>query len=225
MRPWGELSDDERRLLSSLSVYRSPAPQDIWLNQEATLEQLIRWRIVLTDGVGGLSLLPTIRDLIYGDRQRFPVETRELCHFDAAYIRASRGEYTPAAYHFFQAGEAGKMVQVWYPQRQLEIERGQGSAALNLFEQVSARSLPKKEQEALALMRAELYALTGETRQGLETINSVRWPAVADVTVQARLLQGDFLNAMGQPYRAIERYEQGMAVISRLLNQMTHYQL
>jgi tetratricopeptide (TPR) repeat protein len=183
----------------------------------------MRWRIVQADGLGGLSLLPTIRDLVYADRQRFPVEIRELCHFDAAHIRASRGEYTPAAYHFFQAGEASQMVQVWFPQRQLEIERGQGSAALHLFEQVSVRALPKKEQEALALMRAELYVLTGEANQGLATINSVRWPAVGDVTIQARLLQGDFLNALGQPYRAIERYDEGMAVITRLLNQMTHY--
>jgi len=222
-RLWQRFSGEERQLLSCLSVYRSPAPEDVWRNHRPSLEQLIRWRIVLADGLGGLSLLPTIRDLVYTDRQRFPVENREICHFDAAHIRASRGEYTPAAYHFFQAGEASQMVQVWFPQRQLEIERGQGSAALQLFEQVSGRALPKKEQEALALMRAELYVLTGEANQGLAAVNSVRWPAVGDVTVEARLLQGDFLNALGQPYRAIERYDEGMAVISRLLNQMTHY--
>ncbi len=220
---WQRFSGEERQLLCCLSVFRSPAPDDSWLNRERTLEQLIRWRIVLPDGLGGLSLLPTIRDLIYADRQRFPAEHREICHFDAAHIRASRGEFTPAAFHFFRAGEAGQMVQVWYPNRQLEIERGQGSAALQLFEQVSARALPKKEQQALALSRAELYALTGEAKQGLTTINDVPWPDVGEVTTQARLLQGDFLNALGQPYQAIERYEEGMAVISRLLNQMTHY--
>ncbi|MFZ0545281.1 MAG: tetratricopeptide repeat protein [Candidatus Promineifilaceae bacterium] len=222
-RLWQRFSADERQILSCLSVYRSPAPEDVWASHGSSLEQLMRWRIVLADGVGGLSLLPTIRDLVYADRQRFPVENRELCHFDAAHVRASRGEYTPAAYHFFQAGEASQMVQVWFPQRQLEIERGQGSAALALFEQVSARTLSKKEQEALALVRAELYALTGEADQGLAAVNSIRWPPVGEMTVQARLLQGDFLYALGQPYRAIKRYDEGVAVITRLLNQLTHY--
>jgi tetratricopeptide (TPR) repeat protein len=146
-----------------------------------------------------------------------------MCHFDAAHIRANRGEFTPAAYHFFRAGEMGQMVQVWFPNRQLEIERGQGSPALLLFEQLSARTLAKEERQALALLRAELYSLVGEAQQGLAAINSVRWPSVSEVTTQARLLHGDFLNALGQPYRAIERYEEGMAVITRLLKQMTHY--
>jgi hypothetical protein len=204
-RLWLRFSGEERQLLCSLSVFRSPVPDDAWLESAASLEQLMRWRIVLADGLGGLSLLPTIRDLIYVDRQRFPVENRDLCHFEAAHIRAIRGEFTPTAYHFFLAGEASQMVQVWYPQRQLEIERGQGSAALSLFEQVSARTLPKAEQEALALSRAELYALVGEAREGLNALNEVRWPAGGEVTTQARLFQGDFLNALGQPYRAIER--------------------
>lgn len=222
-RLWQRFSSEERQLLCCLSVFRSPAPDDAWANHERSLEQLIRWRIVLPDGWGGLSLLPTIRDLIYTDRQRFPAENRELCHINAAHIRASRGEYTPAAYHFFQAGEASQTVQVWFPKRQLEIERGQGSTALLLFEQLSARTLAKEEQEALALLRAELYGLVGQAEQALASINSVRWPAVSEVTAQARLLQGDFLNALGHPYRAIERYEEGMAVITRLLKQMTRY--
>ena len=222
-RLWGRFSSEERQLLCCLSVFRSPAPEDVWLGHAPSLHQLIQWRIVLADGLGGLSILPTIRDLIYADRQRFPAENRELCHFDAAHVRASRGEYTPAAYHFFRAGEAGQMVQIWFPNRQLEIERGQGGAALPLFEQLSARTLPQEEQQALALVRAELYGLVGEAKEGLVAIHSVRWPSVAEVTTEARLWQGEFLNALGQPYQAIERYEEGMAVITRLLNQMTHY--
>lgn len=222
-RLWQRFSVAEQQLLCCLSVFRSPAPEDAWPYHEPSLAQLIQWRIVLADGWGGLSLLPTIRDLIYTDRQRFPAEDREICHFEAAHIRASRGEFTPAAYHFFQAGEASNMVQVWFPNRQLEIQRGQGSTALQLFEQISARTLPKEEQQALALVRAELYSLEGESGQGLAATRKVRWPSVAEVTTEARLWQGEFLNALGQPYQAIERYEEGIAVIARLLNQMTHY--
>jgi tetratricopeptide (TPR) repeat protein len=222
-RLWGRFSDEERQLLCCLSVFRSPAPEDAWANDVPALQQLVQWRIVLVDGLGGLSLLPTIRDLIYTDRQRFPMEHREICHFDAAHIRANRGEFTPAAYHFFHAGEVHQMVQIWFPNRQLEIQRGQGSIALHLFEQISARTLPDKEQQALALVRAELYGLAGEAKEGLAAVTNVRWPPVAEVTTEARLWQGDFLNALGQPYQAIERYEEGMAVITRLLNQMSHY--
>ena len=191
-RLWQRFSSEERQYLCCLSVFRSPAPEDAWTNNDPSLQQLMQWRIVLADGLGGLSLLPTIRDLIYTDRQRFPAENREICHFDAAHIRANRGEFTPAAYHFFQAGEVSQMVQVWFPKRRLEIQRGQGSTALHLFEQLSARTLPKEEQQALALLRAELYGLVGEANQGLAAINNVRWPSVGEVTTQARLLQGDF---------------------------------
>lgn len=222
-RLWRRFSGEERQLLCNLSVFRSPAPEDAWGEQTAVLTQLIQWRIILSDGQGGLSLLPAIRDLIYGDRQRFSADEREMSHLLAAHIRADRGEFTPAAYHFFKAGSASQMIQIWYPNRQLEIERGQGSIALNLFEQLSLRTLPKEEQQALALLRAQLYGLAGQLEEGLATLGSVSWPSRGEVTVEARLLQGDFLNALGQPHRAIERYEEGMDVIRRLHRQMTRY--
>ena len=48
--------------------------------------------LVQRDGRGGLGLLPAIRDLIYHDRQQFPVDIVEQCHLLAAEARAMRGE-------------------------------------------------------------------------------------------------------------------------------------
>lgn len=217
---WQRFSQDERQILASLSVFRSAAPRDVWLDKEAALNQLAQWQLILQDGFEGLSLLPTIKDLIYADRKRFPAEIREACHLAAADVRAKHGDYTSSAYHYFQAGYFEQMVQLWYPNRQFEIQRGQGAIALTIFEQLSPTTLPQEEQQALALLLAELYRLVGDAEQGLSALKAIKWPASSESTAQAHLLRGEFLNALGQPYRALDEYDDGVAVVSRLLSRL-----
>jgi tetratricopeptide (TPR) repeat protein len=218
---WQRLAQDEQELLQQLSVFRSPAPVDAWGNVD-TLSRL-QQQLVQQDDRGGMALLPVIRDLLYEDGRRFPVARREQCHLAAAEIRAMRGEFTAAAHHFHQAGETQSAVRVWFPQRRQEIGRGYGSAALALFQQVSARHLARREREALALIQAELYQLQGATEAGLTAIKAVPWLGNSEMTARAALLEGEFLNALGYPHRALERYEEGMAVAAGLLNQLVHF--
>jgi tetratricopeptide (TPR) repeat protein len=174
------------------------------------------------DGHGAISLIPIIHDLINEDRRRLPTEEREKAHLAAANIRAERGEYTAAAYHFVQGGEAAAAVQVWYPSRQQEIKRGQASTALGIFEQLSQRRLPKNEAQALALLRAELYQLAGQSEQGLAELKVVKWQE-SETAVQAHLLQGAFLNSLGYPQAALEKLEDGLTIIARLMEQLVRF--
>ncbi len=114
-------------------------------------------------------------------------------------------------------------MQVWFPQRQQEIGRGYGSTALALFQQVSSRHLARREREALALIQAELYQLQGATEAGLTAVKTVTWTRDSEMAARAALLEGEFLNALGYPHRALERYEEGMAVAAGLLNQLVHF--
>jgi tetratricopeptide (TPR) repeat protein len=222
-RLWQVTLPDERRLLQRLAVFRSPAPEDAFSEATAVLNNLVARHLLQRDGRGALLLLPIIHDLIYEDRHRLPAAERERAHLAAAAIRAERGEYTAAAYHFVQAGEGGTAVQLWYPSRQQEIKRGQAGAALAIFEQLSPRRLPEAEAQALALLRAELHQLAGDSEQGLATLDSVAWPGDGETAVQAQLLRGNFLNALGQPHAALEKLEDGLAALSRLMEQMVRF--
>jgi tetratricopeptide (TPR) repeat protein len=219
------LSPDERGLLAQLAVFRSPAPQDAWPDEAAqtALTALRQRQIVQEDGAGGVALLPVIRDLVLADWQWLPTEQREQCHLAAANIRAVRGEYTAAAYHFVQAGEGDTAVHIWFPHRQQEIQRGQASAALHLFEQLSPKQLAEAEREALALLRAELYRLTGQPEEGLAAIQATRWHKASEMAVQVQELKGGFLNALGYPQQAAESLQQGQEIIQRLLRQLVRF--
>ncbi len=216
-RLWLRTAAAERRLLQSLSVFRSSAPQDAWQTHSAAWHSLRQRGLLLTDEQGGVTLWPALRDLIYAE---LSVELREQLHGQAAAVRAGRGEYTAAAYHLCQAGAVKQAIQMWFPQRQREIQRGQAAAALAVFQGISLRRLGKKEQQALALLRAELYQLSGEAARGLVDLEAVDWPETAAVTMQARALQGAFQEALGQPEAALATYEAGMVAALAVQQQL-----
>ncbi|MCB9419750.1 MAG: tetratricopeptide repeat protein [Ardenticatenaceae bacterium] len=222
-RFWQSLAPDERHFLQQIAVFRSPAPTDAFPQATAVLDSLATRHILQRDGPGAISLLPIVRDLVYEDHQRLPAEAREQAHLAAAGIRAERGEYTAAAHHFFHGGETAAAVQVWYPYREQEIKRGQGAAALAFFEQLSSRHLPEAEAQALALIRGELYQLVGQTEQGLAELTAVKWREDSETAVQAHLLQGTFLNSLGYPQNALKKLDDGLAVITRLQQQLVRY--
>ncbi|MCB8954647.1 MAG: ATP-binding protein [Ardenticatenales bacterium] len=216
-RLWLRTSSAERRLLQSLAVFRAPAPSDAWGEQAAAWRSLRGRGLLLEDGWGGVMLWPALRELLYAE---LSAELRERLHTAAAGVRAARGEYTAAAYHLWQAGALKAAVQLWFPRREAEIQRGQGAAALAIFGEISARRLGKREQRALALLRAELYQLQGEAARGLAGLEGVDWPDGATLTVSARALQGAFLEALGQPDAALASYEAGMAAALGLLHRL-----
>lgn len=216
-RLWLRTAAAERRLLQSLSVFRSPTPQDAWQAHAAAWESLRQRGLLVIDEQAGVTLWPALRDLIYAE---LSAELREQLHAQAAAIRAGRGEYTAAAYHLCQAGAVRQAVQMWFPQRQQEIQRGQAAAALAVFQDISLRRLGKKEQQALALLRAELYQLSGEAGRGLADLEAVDWPETSAVTIQARALQGAFQEALGQPDTALATYEAGMAAALEIQRQL-----
>jgi tetratricopeptide (TPR) repeat protein len=171
---------------------------------------------VQEDGLAGVALLPALREVVYAE---MAVETQEELHAQAAQIRAERGEYTAAAYHLQRAGQPEAAIELWYPQRSHEIQRGQAGAALALFSQISQRRLAPRQRKELLLLRSELLQLMGEPAQIIDELAQIEWPLDDAATSEAKLRWGQALEAQGQPAAALDLYQAGLDAVTQVLRQ------
>lgn len=216
-RLWQRLDTGERQLLQRLAVFRSPAPIDSWPEAQTSLHSIVDRRLAVLDEQGGIELLPVFRSHIY---EELSPDLREQLHLEAAEIRATHGQYTAAAYHYWRSNRNAKAIQIWYPNRNAEMLRGQADAAFAVFGKISQHGLSKSEGKALALIQAELYRLQGELAHGRALLESQDWSKESEASVRARTLQGEFLDALGYPDAAQQSYGQGLTTATRLLSQI-----
>lgn len=220
----------ERGLLQALSVFRGPAPRDAWTGApptepggatatagEALIQRLIDYQLIQENGNGGIALLPALREVIY---TQLLVEKRDDLHRQAGHIRAARGEYTAAAYHYQRAGQPEAAIAIWQPNADQEIRRGQAAAALAIFQQISSHRLAENLVPTLHLLRSQLYQLCGQSRQALEEVDQIK-AKPDDWLVEAAVVSGDALRTMGETDAALDRYGEGLAAAARLLRQST----
>ncbi|MCE7986432.1 MAG: hypothetical protein DYG89_35115 [Caldilinea sp. CFX5] len=224
------LDKAERYFLQALSVFRGPAPRDAWLavtepreaEQQATayaqlIRRLLDYQLIREDGNGAIALLPALREVIY---TQLAVEKREDLHREAGQIRAVRGEYTAAAYHFQRAGQPETAIAIWQPNADQEIRRGQAAAALAIFQQISSHRLAENLVPTLHLLRSQLYQLCGQSRQALEEVEQVK-NKPDEWLVEAAVVSGDALRTLGDADAALTRYSEGLAAAARLIQQNT----
>ena len=214
-RMWSRLEASTRYLLQTLSVFRSPSPIDAWPTDE--IEWLLKRRLLLRDGLGGIWVVPALRELIYAE---LPAEQRETHHLLAAEVRLARAEYTAAAYHYWQGNEENRAVQVWYPHLDTEIQRGQASAAYLIFLGISRRRLRKPERSALDLIRAQLHRLNGDATNGLFVLEAGDWSKPSRMNLQASTLRGQFYSCLGYPDKALTSYADGIDTVIHLLRDL-----
>ncbi|MBX3000140.1 MAG: tetratricopeptide repeat protein [Caldilineaceae bacterium] len=211
----------ERQMLQILSVFRTAAPADVWLEgtpaESEALIGLIGRRLVQQDDQGGVALLPALREVVYAEQ---PVEIQEGLHMQVAQIWAERGEYTSAAYHLHCAGQDEAAVALWYAHREDEIHRGLAATALAIFEQISLRHLSNVRQKELRLLRSELYELSGAPEQVIATLQDTSWDADDDGQVDASLLLGKAHDRQGQGDQALRSYANGLDAANRLQSRM-----
>lgn len=214
---------DERRVLQALAVFHRPAPADAWLNgpveRSAALTRLVARRLAQLDERGGVSLLPALRAIIYGE---LSPELREELHTEAAQIRAERGAFTAAAYHLYHAGQPEAAVTLWHEQGDQEIEQGQAGAALAIFAQISPRRLPPDIGQKLLLLRARLHELAGEPASVVDDLGQMTWASEQPASPEAMLLLGRAVQAQGDHERAMATYQAGLdaAALLRLSTQL-----
>ncbi|HEY1012616.1 MAG TPA: tetratricopeptide repeat protein [Herpetosiphonaceae bacterium] len=222
-RLWQRLAADEQRLLLALSVFRRVAPADAWEEQRPALDRLLSANLAQADGQGGVAVTPALRPAIF---QLLGPAQRETAHLAAAQIRAERGEYTAAAYHWIQGGQAGQAVAQWYAQREQEIDQGQASVALQLFGQLSERQLPEELGELLVVLRSELRMVAGDYAQARAELQSLPWPPDHGATLRVRQFEGDISLRFSQFDRALGEYGAGLSAATLLLErELAHFRV
>ncbi|MFK7800976.1 MAG: tetratricopeptide repeat protein, partial [Anaerolineae bacterium] len=224
----GRLSKIENQLLHAVAVFRTPAPKDAWIRYEdddpdapdigAVLEKMLGRQILQEDGVGGVFILPSLREIVYNEMS---IEQREQFHMNSAGIYAMRGEYTEAAWHLMRADRPELAVQLWYPERENEVQRGNGAVALKIFEQISVNRLQPKLQKQLAILRAELNLYNASNEKAIEVLEQVEWESNEPISVEAFQQWGRILESMGETEEARNKFSEGIEMLSWLLEKNT----
>ncbi|MCB0029986.1 MAG: hypothetical protein KDE28_18860, partial [Anaerolineales bacterium] len=160
-RLWRRLTDGERELLILLSVFRTAAPTDAWDAQRHVLASLLQRDLIRADLSGSLQIQPPFGEQILEDLQP---GVRRQAHLFAATLLAKRGEYTEAAFHFWQAGDPNTALSLWYPHQDQEIERGQTVTAHQIFRHFSPQDVASKMQGYLMQIQNRLLLMRGEAR-------------------------------------------------------------
>lgn len=212
-----QMSDTERQLLMELAIFRRAAPIDLWKAQQPILDTLCDRGLAQRDLTGGISLLSVWADLILND---FPPEIKANLHLWAAQARAERGEYTESAYHYWQGGYPEMSIQIWYANRAYAISVGQAANALTIFNAISAHRLPRAEQQALALIRAELAQMSGDFEQGLRHLSDLSG-YTSRAAVDAHKLRGRLLFALGYNEGALQEYQAGLDILAAMTREKT----
>ncbi len=219
-RLWRRLDDEEREVLGGLSVFRSPAPRDVWAGREAALTSLIDRRLIQTDAAGGVTLLPFFRDLVHG---ALPPEQRRRLHGEAAFVRAQLGDYTAAAYHYWQADEPDAAVAVWFAHQDEEVLAGQAAAADEVFRQIEPGRLDDARRAELQVIRNRLALLAGEAERVLEGMEGFTWDADDETTAAAIGQWGYAYELLQQQDRALAHYDEAVAMLSRITTEITRW--
>ena len=208
-RLWRRLEPAEQELLVSLAVLRRPAPLDV-VARASAYEQLLQRHVVqaAADEVG---VQPYFRGLIYA---ALPPEQREAAHAQAARLRALRGDYTAAAYHYQQAGDPVAAVEVWFPHRDLEIRRGQGGAALAIFSQVSAARLPAPHNRQLRLIQNRLDLLEGNAERVATSMARLKWDLDDEYAAEAHRQAAEANFILGRYDTALNHYGRAIAALA-----------
>lgn len=219
-RLWRRLAEAERELLSALSVYRSTMPRDVWTRDEAALTELIGRGLVKSDLAGGVALLPFTRDLVFAALRP---DSRARLHHNAAHVRAQRGDYTAAAYHFAEAGELASAVAVWFAHQDEEIMAGQAAAADEVFRRIQPDQFNGPRRAELQVIRNRLALLAGEAERVLEDMGSFSWDADDETTAEALGLWAFAYQLRDQPEKALEKYDEALDMISRAVAKIAEW--
>lgn len=224
------LSQIENQLLHAVAVFRTPSPKDAWVKYEddeedapdlsKVVELMVERQILQEDGTGGVFILPSLREIVYAEMS---IEQREQFHMNAAGIYAMRGEYTEAAWHLMKADRPELAVELWYPERENEIQRGNAGVAHKIFEQVSVNRLASKQQKQVALLRSELNLYNASNEKALEILEKVDWDQNEEISVEAFHNWALIHQRMGDFDSAHDKFTEGIEVISRLLALNTQF--
>jgi tetratricopeptide (TPR) repeat protein len=221
---WPRLSPNERTILTELAVYRGTAPADEWQGgkRASALRKLAERALVHFDETGGVALSPDHRTVIYS--QILSDLSRRALHRQAATVCQMRGLYTEAAYHLVHAGDASNAILQWRDHKESQINQGQASTALTIFQEIRATQMELTEvaQRWLKSYFSELAYLRGDIDQALQELDPLL-SSESVLGVQAHNLVGVIENDHSNFAAAEAAFDQALKSAANLIGvQMAH---
>ena len=187
-----------------------------------TASDLTERGLIKIDLAGGISLLPFIRELVH---DALSPERRKHLHRGAAHLRAQRGDYTAAAWHYLQADHPDTAVEIWFPHQDGEIMAGQAAAADEVFSRIEPKKLDKERRAQYIIIRNRLALLAGEADRVLEGMEGFRWDADDEISADALGQWAYALEMRDQTDQALAKYDEAIEILSRAALKITGHHL
>ncbi len=211
-RLWRRLDQSEKVVLMTLAVFRRAVPVGEFTAYQAAIASLQQRRILQINDHAEMILIAFVAALVY--EEMLP-EQKESLHNQAGSLRAGEGDFTAAAYHYWCAGENDTAVNVWFPHRDLEIKRGQATAALDIFRHISSKRLTGRPQKQLKIIQNQLYLLAGLADRVVEGLAQVTWHIDDALSTEAFTQKGQALQMLGRQEEALDAYQEVIDAITR----------
>lgn len=217
-RIWHHLDPQEMYLLELLAIFESVAPQTEWdeTEQATALTTLLKWRLLQTDGHGGITMLSVIKEAITG---LIDADEAVHLHLDAARICLKYRLFTMSAYHYKHSGDPALCIGLLKTHLENELDQGQATLAQSIVKSISSNQLASnKEKEQLRYLRAQLFQTLGEQSHALNTLQKGVWQ-IPFLKVQAKRLEGDIIESLGQPELALQTYQTAYETVEELISE------
>ncbi len=213
-RLWQRLSDEEREMVSYLSVFQQPIPLDGWKAHTKAIKSLKTRGIIETAADSTIQLFTTFRWHIY--QHELLQEQRVAYHKQAAAMYASLGEFTNAAIHYKKAGDYLAAFQVWYPYRDIELLRGHGVIVRQLFESITAAQLQGNYVDELNALKMRLDKMEGRLSNVATRAEVTKWSDDSEAAAEAHRLAAESNWLMGRTRKADMQLDDALEIYSRV---------
>lgn len=189
-RIWKRLTAIQKDIVGTMSVFRGKIPADIFVAYRQELDHLSKLGLVKSQKNGSLTLDGHFPEWI---SNLLSPEQLESHHLQAAALYEERGEFTEAAWHYFNVQEFEKVIDVWYPFMDEEIANGNINTAAEFFNAISSKKLSKSHKEKLLVIRSELDLLLGRA-QLISENNIEKWTDTLEKAIyQQNLAKAAFM--------------------------------
>jgi tetratricopeptide (TPR) repeat protein len=205
-RVWRRLDDDARSILMHAAVFDDAIYLDRASEHAAILAAVCRTGLLSPDpsDAARFWLAAHTRGAI---RERTPRETSSRLSLLSAHACERRAITLQAMRHFCAAGQPAHALRVWTLRRRIEIDQGQGGAALALLQTIAADDLPDPAlRDTLRLACAELQGLTGQIGAQYASAHQARSARIPVQRAYARMLEGDAAELRNQLDDALRSY-------------------
>ncbi len=212
------LLENERIILSSLSIMRIPVSSDLinsisgsW-DSSLVLRKLSMRFLVEEPDNALFTLHPLVKDFFYDVTD---VQLRKTFHNRAALNYESNRDYLEAVYHYIRAEKQSIAIQLLSNSFPEIINKGQSGAISKLFQMLDPAQLSPRDNLAIYKLKGEIEILHGKFRDSINIFNLIlENPSATDnEKASAWRSLGNAQGYLGMYDEAINSFEKSIEIL------------